>query len=50
MILRPPIAGAQYEAQTNEDKEIPTMDIVVIGLEILFFALSVAYIKVCDIL
>jgi len=26
------------------------MDIVVIGLEILFFALSIAYIKVCDIL
>jgi len=26
------------------------MDIVVIGLEILFFALSIAYIKVCNIL
>jgi len=26
------------------------MDIVVIGLEILFFTLSIAYIKVCDIL
>jgi len=26
------------------------MDIVVIGLEILFFALSIAYVKVCDIL
>jgi len=26
------------------------MDIVVLGIEILFFALSIAYIKVCDIL
>jgi len=26
------------------------MDIVVLGLEVLFFALSIAYIKICDIL
>ncbi|TRC92938.1 hypothetical protein FJV76_30865 [Mesorhizobium sp. WSM4303] len=34
----------QAEARTN------TMDIVVIGIDVLFFALSLAYIRACDAL
>ena len=41
-----PAAGAKYK-----QKQGPTqMDIVVIGIEVLFFALSLAYIKACDAL
>ncbi|MER9030444.1 hypothetical protein [Mesorhizobium sp. M0674] len=39
-----PATGAKY-------KQGPTqMDIVVIGIEVLFFGLSLAYIKACDAL
>ncbi|ESX07303.1 hypothetical protein X769_10040 [Mesorhizobium sp. LSJC268A00] len=41
-----PVAGAKYK-----QKQGPTqMDIVVIGIEVLFFGLSLAYIKACDAL
>jgi hypothetical protein len=45
------IKGAKYKTQsTKADTRNNTMDIVVLGIGILFFVLSFAYIKACDIL
>jgi hypothetical protein len=38
----------RHEAQDASEEN--TMDVIVIGIGILFFALSFAYIKACDIL
>ena len=43
-LARQQLAPNTAEARTN------TMDIVVIGIDVLFFALSLAYIKACDAL
>jgi len=41
-----PAAGAKYKQKQGTTR----MDIVVIGIDVLFFALSLAYIKACDAL
>jgi len=40
----------QSLAPNTAEARNTTMDIVVIGIEVLFFALSLAYIKACDAL
>ena len=43
------IAGSLIAVERQyPKKETPTMDIIVLGIGLLFFALSFAYIKACD--
>jgi len=45
------ISGRQSMAPKYKQQQGPTtMDIVIIGIEVLFFAVSLAYIKICDAL
>ena len=39
-----PGAGAKYKTEVRNS----TMDIIVIGIGVLFFALSFVYVKACD--
>jgi len=44
------LARQSLAPSTDTKQGTTRMDIVVIGLEVLFFALSLAYIKACDAL
>ena len=44
------ISGRQPMAPKYEQQGTTRMDIVIIGIELLFFAVSLAYIKACDAL
>ncbi|MGX5801864.1 hypothetical protein ACWGS9_11520 [Bradyrhizobium sp. Arg314] len=45
-VLIPPMRAVD----TNEKQGTPAMDLLVLGIGILFFALSLAYVKACDVI
>ncbi|TIU88945.1 MAG: hypothetical protein E5V86_16360 [Mesorhizobium sp.] len=42
------LSPATASPQTQSGKGRPAMDLIVLGIGILFFALSLAYVKACD--
>jgi hypothetical protein len=42
------LTACSQQAQSTNGKGTPAMDLIVLGIGILFFALSLAYVKACD--
>lgn len=40
--------GGEYSCVTDEKTGVVAMDIVMIGIGVVFFALTLAYVKACD--
>ncbi|RWE78886.1 MAG: hypothetical protein EOS63_16740 [Mesorhizobium sp.] len=43
-VLSPPLRAHKHKVEQGR----PAMDLIVLGIGILFFALSLAYVKACD--
>jgi hypothetical protein len=48
--MRPPAPNSPALSRSARQQGVPDMDLVMIAIGVVFFALSIAYVKACDIL